>query len=913
MDSFAFGELRRMLSESHAPVLLVASSPGADALAARSGVRSVTDLLRPFASLTGSVPVRTPSRPLTLTDFSIRLLPAAGFGFTPVDALEGALSGVVSSAPDGPLCVGPALSRLPLLGKGGVTLPAKEPLPALRAWRSELHRSLRCLPQEQRDAPACLLCVASTADASPLSALTELAGALPRPFSPSVGHYDPELPRLFLLLHDVGGGGGVGGTPVCDPAVTAREMRSRFPPQACFALGVNNRPVTDRGAAPVVPDVWKVGAGAGAALTPDDVTNLKSFMGRLITDSLLPSLEARLAALTSVVSANRKGLREKMSSWWKPGASVADRAMSVGTSLLGAALGGDSSPGVGSEDGFSSASTSDALTVVHSASSLDGQTRLLADLCMAIGDYDSAAGYFRSLRVESKPSAAPMWAGACAEGAALATAAASGPSRDVDGLLESAIGLYTRAAGMTVGKDGGGDTAGGRKLATRLATRASLYAADMLVWGAASAATGITSGGAGGLSANAASVTAVMTHLRDASSILRRAAALEGESTLAAALLTEGSAVCHLRPALPPFPALPGVPISHRKAAYLLHCAGGYYANSGHSRHAARCLALALSSYSPVEEGANQGGWVLANEGIRLALAGQLAALGDASAATSVLAQCLSGGGDRLSQAAQRTALTQFLKTWASFAAGKVSAARARAVALAARAGADAPPVDEATVVAAGGKSAELVSIGLPEVVDGSFEVCSWGNGVGAAAAVAAVTADTASRAKIQELCTTVLTKLGVAGQAAPRAGEIVVMNSPASLPLPRPNAGDGLDTMLVEAGCMGAGAAAVLGQPPNRVRSSLWGGSLPSEGPASGGGGGGAGAGAGGGVWGRIEADALRDVRLKQSGRKKRGGGCAPPPLPWTGTGMRGSGRGAPPPSAGCGTPPPRAVRWMP
>jgi hypothetical protein len=114
----------------------------------------------------------------------------------------------------------------------------------------------------------------STADANPLAAFHELASAsnMPAPLS-ALDHYDADIPRYFVLLHDVGGAaagglrarrrdagaGGDGGAltlPLFDPAVVMRDLRTYFPPACCFLLPINSLGATAASLADTQPDVW---------------------------------------------------------------------------------------------------------------------------------------------------------------------------------------------------------------------------------------------------------------------------------------------------------------------------------------------------------------------------------------------------------------------------------------------------------------------------------------------------------------------------------------------------------------------------------------------------------------------------------------------------------------------------------
>jgi hypothetical protein len=287
-----------------------------------------------------------------------------------------------------------------------------------------------------------------------------------------------------------------------------------------------------------------------------------------------------------------------------------------------------------------------------------------------------------------------------------------------------------------------------KRLAIRLATRASLlsadvtqiYAASVLPTGAAAAAVNGTGN---------ASFQAANARLREAAGILRRAALAEGEGTLAAALLTEQAAYMCLRCAPP----------CARRAGHHLATAGTGYASCGQARHAVRCLSAALTVYGrPVGPGGPPpggfSGWALIGDHLYLHLAQRLAAVGDAGAATSFLARVLAFGASRLAASQQRGVLREFGRVytiWCERKRGEVG--RKTALALVKKGAADAAlfpggandplplsalPADDAAAAAAEAeKATELAGAGLPFVDDASVQIVSWGNAWTAALAVA--------------------------------------------------------------------------------------------------------------------------------------------------------------------------------
>lgn len=289
-------------------------------------------------------------------------------------------------------------------------------LPQVRA-----SRTATCVPptlpiacsmlQEMRDSPVALLVVVATSDVRPIAAFHELASssALPRPFTvrPRAGtrrrlrvhcalmppaptsslppsppssvllsppfppmpnqadHFDPDLQRHFILLHDAGApptgidalallrevGGGrraaggwttAGSTLLLPPPPLLPQVRTYFPPSSCHLLPINSSggggvadgvPPPDIWAAhvsePLFPPIAQGGAlppgGHAAALlsaavvpglrgcclSAGDHRALCETLSRVLAAGVLPEAERRLAKLTAAALQARGGGRRR--------------------------------------------------------------------------------------------------------------------------------------------------------------------------------------------------------------------------------------------------------------------------------------------------------------------------------------------------------------------------------------------------------------------------------------------------------------------------------------------------------------------------------------------------------------------------------------------------------------------------
>jgi hypothetical protein len=899
--------------EARPLVLVVQSSPGADALAHKNGL-TVADLFRPFADMKEqTVPFRTNNAAYSLRGFRMRVLPASELGCPPWDASEAHLSRATSAEVAGKLSAAD-MGDIPLgsideYGRWLGRLKGCDPAPWSAAYRRGLASTLRCLPQEQTECPAAILTVISTSDPDPLGALNSLCapGALPRPYG--ADQYDPTWPgalhRVVVVLSDkaaerekglnarnlpaaladgmtaspafVAAAGGApyisrlhGRALSMEGKAILSELKVRWPANALFGVFINSNGTVEvlSGTLPPVPDVWSLhmseplvggreaGAEAllalalvpvrGACMSEGDVTSVRDMTARIITTSILPALEARVFTLQGSVGKIRAGLRGKIMSFMGSsgggagagaggrggaggagaesaprglagaaaglGFAVADRALSVGSSFLG--MGGGGAAGAsGSAPGSSSAAAgagfdegpsgsgapllSDVGTVTYPWGSPYAQTRLLADLLLAVGDGEGAAALFRALREEARSDKAAAHFGAASEGYALAALVRDRegppgvPHREAEAAFEAAASAYYRAA--AAGGGGGSSTLsllgspGGappplpasepgspvipvtRRIAFRMATRAVFACAELLVGSSslmiASALGGGERGGRGDATSAVATIASANARIRDAAVLLRRAALAEGDG-LAAAVLTEAAGLACLRMHPP----------SMRRAAAHLSVAGLHYGVAGPSfaRLAVRCLVAAASAVgeSPLSLPTRRSTlsspppWALISDHLCLHVAQQLLVVGRAEAtegAAAALFTALVNSAVRLPPTMQRNMVRELVRAASTSQVAKRAASVRAALERWAKKGSVAlpegftqrlgesgsdvaallaslsnlPPGDAAKMVGDAERSAELVCPGLPLLHDGSVQVLSWGNAESAAAALA--------------------------------------------------------------------------------------------------------------------------------------------------------------------------------
>jgi hypothetical protein len=517
------------------PLLVTFSSEGAEALAYKNGL-TVADLLRPFASVSGlSLPLRTPAGSTLLQSAAFRVLPASELCAPSVEALEGALSRAVAAASGAPLpgaggapsgasdlalCSAEDAARWVVRLKGDAT-------PWYTAFRRELSTSLRCLPQEAHDAPVAALLVASTLDDSPVTAVRELAAAVAR-LAPQEQFDVSSLPRIVLLLHDGGSGDGafahaapcgaytspLAGRPLAPPGETLEKAHAAFGSSHVY-LAIINSVAAPPPAPPAGGEPWSAalleplfppaglpapgGAGGappldalrtaavapwrGCCMSKGDIDNLRTAMERILGESLLPLVEARMFSLGGAVTKQRTGRFGKVlsgvSSWLGGSgagggggggapagapASSLQRAAGLGLAVAGQALaavgvvGGGGSGGGGGSDG-----AGDVLTVTFPPTSVEAQARTLADLCLGLGELDTAVAMYKACRDDVRPERHPAHHGAALEGLAAALLLRDGACREADAALEGAHTAYYRAAGAALSMATGAGTGGSER------------------------------------------------------------------------------------------------------------------------------------------------------------------------------------------------------------------------------------------------------------------------------------------------------------------------------------------------------------------------------------------------------------------------------------------------------------------
>ncbi len=340
--------------------------------------------------------------------------------------------------------------------------PGGSTLPWYAAWRGAMDALTRCAQHEQWDCPvACITAVSSSA-ANPIAELNDLSGQhhLPPSFAAEV--YDPDMPRVYVLVHDA----SVPGASTEQLRQAFQQVTQHFPRDVTFAVVVNSRwgqeqevaadstlwrddvsvpllftPCRDTLLAAAAAQGLAAGDAAwpaagqphpakGQWLSHADVQRLQTVGSDITLRVVLPGWGRKMSALFTNVASQKKGLRNALRSWLKRPK--------------------DASPRRSSRDGASAYTPA-----VYSYGSLETQTRLLADSLAMVGDVNGAATVYRWAADEYKAAGAGLHYAAATEALALCMLRTGGPSRDADAELESAASVYYSVAkeAMAAGRE----------------------------------------------------------------------------------------------------------------------------------------------------------------------------------------------------------------------------------------------------------------------------------------------------------------------------------------------------------------------------------------------------------------------------------------------------------------------------
>ncbi|CAH0519161.1 unnamed protein product [Peronospora belbahrii] len=581
--------MQNWVQDVFAPIVLTCSTFEAERIALKNNL-SVADLLNGFARLDDAdTPLRSVTHPIQLACFNFRFVAANQFHIISMNESTKDLNDSINRYPpqqadtailsvklDIPRVT--AIDDVPTyLRNIGAETDAegnKDPMPWYQSFKHTLMDTFRCEEYSLLCHPVAMVVVVSSTDPNPRHSFEELIAPrnLPEPFQQEL--YDATLvPKFYVVVHDVMETEGTAIDP--DAILTSMNISAvNGTVLRINSLTVENAPVPSPFATlwtenPYVrPPLFsheletypQVNNGVGTLLSNDDVAQMKTFVRSFGLRFLLSSLEGRIFQLNEVVSAMKKGVKNVFKSWLrKPKESRSSNVFASGS-------------------------------VVYKCSSIESQTRLLADTAFLARDYELALQMYRLVRDDFKSDKSVYHCANVNEMIAICLLLTKGSPMQITNALDSANAIYAKTPSP---------------LTQRLAIRTAVIAGEIY---------------------HTLSKSGLITDYMDnASTALIRGSTME--QGICAAVLMERAALCNLRARLPKF----------RKYGFRMVMAGHVYDSLGHEQHSARCYSLARAIY-------DCSGWFLVEDHINFMLAQQANKLDDRMASINIFLKLIGTG-----------------------------------------------------------------------------------------------------------------------------------------------------------------------------------------------------------------------------------------------------------------------------
>ena len=196
-----------------------------------------------------------------------------------------------------------------------------------------LMRSMSFTEYEMNSHPLVFLTVISTEDVDPIACMQELTSHQHIPACYSTGQYDPNIHRVYLLLHD----NSNPATASIDKDMILRQLKSKFSPTHTKMLCVNSLPEDSPNLQH--PDIWEAWRipmffpqhapsavhpesdshppVVGSRLSMEDFMELRNFCVELFQQEVLPAYERRVSVLSRIVTETKKGMRNVIKNFWR--------------------------------------------------------------------------------------------------------------------------------------------------------------------------------------------------------------------------------------------------------------------------------------------------------------------------------------------------------------------------------------------------------------------------------------------------------------------------------------------------------------------------------------------------------------------------------------------------------------------
>ena len=260
------------------------------------------------------------------------------------------------------------------------------------SWTPKLEqlvlRSISFSEFEMISHPVVLLTVVSTSDEDPIACMQELSSVHHTPICLTNGQYDPDVSRVYLILHDPYVAIDI------DPLSIQKKFQAKFPHIHTKLLVINSLPPTNPNLQQ--PDMWSKcilpmyfpqhapildenhssvnsineERVLGSRLSMEDFMGFREFCVSLYIQDIIPCLERRIITLNKVVSEARKGVKNVLKSFWRKPREES------------------SSPSKGS--------------LRYKSDRIETQILLLADTYFIIKDYEMASSMYRLVKDDYK-------------------------------------------------------------------------------------------------------------------------------------------------------------------------------------------------------------------------------------------------------------------------------------------------------------------------------------------------------------------------------------------------------------------------------------------------------------------------------------------------------------------------------
>ncbi|XP_006650699.2 trafficking protein particle complex subunit 8 isoform X1 [Oryza brachyantha] len=420
--------LGRLLLEEVTPVVMVLTTPLAEAACRKSGL-SLVDMLSPFSLFKKiDVPVRTASdQPYRLQMFKIRMVYASDVRKQDYEATDERIKPIVSEANESAL---PDLLSDPPQLEDVLSKPEAELCPLwIRKFNRALMRTLSFSEHETFDHPVACLLVVSSKDTEPISKFVDLFNTNQLPSLLNEGVMDPQILKHYLILHDKQDG------PQEIAINILAEMKSTLGLNDCKLLCINSSTEADGVDA---EDSWLPYKSYGLHnqegacwLNMDDLNEIKDFMQDLASNHIIPYMEQKIRVLNQQVATTRKGFRNQIKNlWWRKRDDVPEASNGP----------------------------------MYTFTSIESQIRVLGDYAFMLRDYELALSNYRLLSTDYKLDKAWKRFAGVQEMSGLCYFMLDQSRKDAEYCMDSAFSTYLR-----IGSSG-----------KRNATRCGLWWAEML-------------------------------------------------------------------------------------------------------------------------------------------------------------------------------------------------------------------------------------------------------------------------------------------------------------------------------------------------------------------------------------------------------------------------------------------------